>query len=172
MAALNGRAATHTLDCEEVQFLVESPEDAVYYYFHYVGLIRVSRATWIVCDPDGEVTQKNLENVEVIPLLRDAEFPLENRPFRIHRADQDLLPSRTRARQLADLLGIATAASTGPRSSNWFSRILPTNALEKFWRTRSLTIQGRWSARDPKAAKHWWSCASPARMRSGPSRRA
>lgn len=42
-----------TLDIEEVQFLVGTPEDPVYHYWGMIGLIRVSSALWMVADGEG-----------------------------------------------------------------------------------------------------------------------
>ena len=116
----NDRA--HSLDIDAIHFLIGTPDDAVYHYWGYLGLLRLDQSRWIVADPDGDVTQRNLETDEIIPIGRDEEFPLLNRPFYRMNPNlerEELLRLRTRARLLANILGADATAPPGPQSTQW-----------------------------------------------------
>ena len=90
LGAAHGAAAVRTtLDIEEVQLLCETPEHAVYYYEHQIGLIRVSKSLWITANPDGEV----LHEIRDVRAIRNPEadpVAFSTKSIQIHSPSFDL----------------------------------------------------------------------------------
>ena len=79
------------------------------------------RSIRIAASPAVKVPQKNLGlEIHVALLARAVACPLEDRPYRVHRANKDVLELRNRAPQLTEILGVDTGWSLGPRAVWWF----------------------------------------------------
>jgi len=116
-------ARDRTLDIDEIQFLMGTEADLRFHYWGYIGLLRVRGSLWIVADADGDVQQKDLADEEILPLQRNEEYPLENRPMYVlpmTTTNEDLNRMRMQARMLADILGAEAPASSSAASSQWY----------------------------------------------------
>ena len=79
-----GATAKHlTLDIGEPQILREMTEGDGQEW-HYFVAVRLKPGMWVTVDADGEIAADDLGGIAVIPLLRKAEFPAAERPFRCH----------------------------------------------------------------------------------------
>ena len=111
---LNAGDAGRTLAIPNTQVLVEMEDSQ---YMHHILLLKLEAGVWIAVDAQGVVERPDLRELEVSPLLGDADFPAEDRPYTVfNRAvvtDAMMSEWRGRARRLATVLGF-DSADTGP----------------------------------------------------------
>ena len=104
----HGSAGHLTLDIRWRQILIGYPGD-VFAYHHRILLVRISGSRWIVATPTGDVHEEDFEGCDVVPLGRNAQFPLDGRPFFCFRTvdENEAAEFHARAVELADVLGVA-----------------------------------------------------------------
>ena len=73
-------AGVATADAAEKQVLIGMDGEAETMW-HHLLLQRLDGARWITCDPHMEVVVEDLTGERVVPLARNAAFPLQGRPF-------------------------------------------------------------------------------------------
>ena len=122
---LNVGASGRMLAIPEPQVLVEMDDKS---WMHRVLLVKLEPGVWITVDADGTLERTDLRECEVAPLLNDADFPAEDRPYTIFDRAQVteamLGVWRGRARRLASVLGLdeaAAGAGAGPDTAWYFS---------------------------------------------------
>ena len=98
---------TPTLDVVEAQCLIRMDGDACNAWSHLL-LGRVRDAQWITCDPYHTVVMEDLAGEEITPLMRNSQFPLAGRPFRVFNpiTPPEMAIIKARAAQLAMIHGV------------------------------------------------------------------
>ena len=82
---LNLGAAGRSLAIPETQVLIEMDDDK---YMQHILLVKLEPGVWITVDTQGVVERSDLRELEVSPLLRDADFPSEGRPYTVCSRDR------------------------------------------------------------------------------------
>ena len=112
---VGGQNARHpTLNIDDTQILREMEDGLGEDWWHYILVHRVRAGVWITIGPDGEVAADDLSGAAVVPLTKGGEFPVADRPFRVHghHSASQLAGLRERARTLFAVYGEAVPTTT------------------------------------------------------------
>ena len=95
-------------------------------YHEHILHVRLGGSRWITSDADGNLDLDDLSELDVIPLVRDAAYPVAGRPFRVPPVytDPEWRSLCARARQLAEVHGwvppVAAAPGTAVSIDAWY----------------------------------------------------
>jgi len=135
--AVGPTADTKTLDIVEQQVLVEMEDADEQWHVHLLHY-RLGAGRWVTSDADGFLDVDDLSELDVVPLSRNAAYPVDGRPFRVTAAltAAALDSLRARARQMAEIHGwvapVGTAAGVaGAGIDGWFHSDTGTDVFGK-----------------------------------------
>ena len=113
-------AGVVTVDAAEKQVLI-GMEDEAETMWHHLLLQRLDGARWITCDPHMEVVVEDLTGERVVPLARNAAFPLQGRPFLALPVLTDAMLANVRAQAttLAEVHGVQVGVPAESAATMW-----------------------------------------------------
>ena len=142
--AQGATADLRTLKIEQPQVLIEMENSAEAFHQHILHH-RLPSGSWITSDADGELALDDLTELDVIPLGRDAPYPVAGRPFRIppEYSDAAWRTLTARALQLAQIHGFVAPTATIPGTAvtvdGWY---YSDTALASFGTEVTATVVG------------------------------